>query len=487
MPPVGYTDEAVQTAIGLQSELSDQTRFNTRRWLGLIGGPIVLVVLWFAPTHESPAAQHAVAIAALMIVLWATEALDHALSGLIGVLLFWALGVSSFKAAFSGVANNTTWFLFGAILIGGAASTSGLARRIACTIAARIGTSYSRLLLAFTMIDFFLTFLIPSGIARVTILSAIAAGTVRGLGMAPRSNVGRGLLIIVTYSATLFDKMILAGASSILARGILEEIGHVHVYYSQWFLAYLPGDIVTIVCCWGVVLWLYPPEREQLEDTTKYFVGELARLGPYSASEKKCAVLLTAAVVLWMTDLIHRLNPATVGLAVGLLALFPKVGILRIRDLRQLNFRVIGFTAAALGMSRVLVDTKGLEVLTNVMMAWMKPLVTGPFTASIVLYWTAFAYHIFLANPPAMLSTSLPVVLRFASAQGLHPLPIGMIWTFGAGGKIFAYQSAVLIVGYSYGYFDGKDLLKVGLILTLVESLVLLALVSFYWPFIGIS
>ena len=37
-----------------------------------------------------------------------------------------------------------------------------------------------------------------------------------------------------------------------------------------------------------------------------------------------------------------------------------------------------------------------------------------------------------------------------------------MIWTFGAGPKIFIYESAVLVVGYSYGYFTNKDMLKVG-------------------------
>jgi di/tricarboxylate transporter len=62
-----------------------------------------------------------------------------------------------------------------------------------------------------------------------------------------------------------------------------------------------------------------------------------------------------------------------------------------------------------------------------------------------------------------------------------------MIWTFASGGKIFVYQSAVLIVGYSYGYFNSVDLLKVGFILTVVESAILMLLVRFYWPLIGIS
>lgn len=64
---------------------------------------------------------------------------------------------------------------------------------------------------------------------------------------------------------------------------------------------------------------------------------------------------------------------------------------------------------------------------------------------------------------------------------------LGMVWTFAAGGKIFVYQSAVLVVGYSHGYFDNRDMLKVGLTLTLVESIILLFLVPFYWPLIGIG
>ena len=45
-----------------------------------------------------------------------------------------------------------------------------------------------------------------------------------------------------------------------------------------------------------------------------------------------------------------------------------------------------------------------------------------------------------------------------------------MIWTFGAGPKIFIYESAVLVVGYSYGYFSNKDMLKVGAILSIVTA-----------------
>jgi len=44
----------------------------------------------------------------------------------------------------------------------------------------------------------------------------------------------------------------------------------------------------------------------------------------------------------------------------------------------------------------------------------------------------------------------------------------------------------VLIVGYSYGCFTAKDLLRLGLWLSILDSLLLLIVVPFYWPLIGI-
>jgi di/tricarboxylate transporter len=62
-----------------------------------------------------------------------------------------------------------------------------------------------------------------------------------------------------------------------------------------------------------------------------------------------------------------------------------------------------------------------------------------------------------------------------------------MIWTFSAGPKLFIYETAVLVVGHSYGYFDHKDMLKVGAVLSVVTYIILILLVPLYWPLIGIG
>src|SRR5215471_20332411 len=149
------------------------------------------LVIWFVPTNLEPQTQHAFAIVAFMVVAWITQAMDYALAGFIGCFLFWALGIVRFPVAFSGFANDTAWFLFGALLIGAIATRSGVARRLAYFVLLRVGITYPRILLGLIITDFALTFVVPSGIARVVIMAAIALGLIEAFGAARGSNVAR--------------------------------------------------------------------------------------------------------------------------------------------------------------------------------------------------------------------------------------------------------------------------------------------------------
>jgi anion transporter len=459
---------------------------GARRIVSCIICVLVPSIFWFAPLPIDPVAKQGLAIALFMVLAWITEVVDHAVAGLIGCFLFWALGVVRFDIAFSGFANDTPWFLFGATLMGVVASKSGLARRLAYHVMLRVGTTYPRILLGLIVTDFLLTLVVPSGIARIVIMAAIALGLVEAFRLQPGSNGARGMFLIITYTAALFDKMIIAGASSITARGLIERIGEVDVQWSQWFVAFLPCHVITVIAAWLLTLRLFPPEKTEFASGQRYLDEELRKLGPISAMEIKAAALLGSATLLWMTDFIHHISSAKIGLGIGLAALLPYVGLLRVDDLKKVNFLPVFFVAAALGMAQVLIVTKGLDLLTNIMFAWMQPLMTGNFTSTVVLYWAAFFYHILLSSDIAMLGTSMPLLMNFAKTHGFNPLTLGMIWVFGSGGKIFVYQSAVLIVGYSFGYFRARDLLRIGLLLTLIEFIAILLIVPFYWPLIGI-
>ncbi len=468
-------------------EISERPRDSGRILIGRFLAVVAPVVLWVAPLGLDRTAKHALAITSFMIIAWITEALPHALTGLIGCYLFWVLGVARFGTAFSGFATETPWFLFGAGLFGMMATKSGLARRLAYKVMLRVGGSYSRILLGLILSSFLLTFLIPSGIACVVIMAAVALGLMEVFSLGRGSNVGRGIFMTLTYTAGSFDKMVIAGPSSILGRGLIEKSTNIHVYWSLWLLAFLPCALVTIFAAWRLVIWLYPPEKGALAGGTSFLKEELRKMGPWTGLEKKSLFLMLIAIALWMTDLIHHISPAVIGIGIGLVAALPRLGVLEEEDLKRINYLTVFFVAAAISMGEVLLQTKALHALTGVMFSWMRPLITNAYSLAVVPYWTAFVYHIFLGNEISMLGTSVPALMNFATSSGLHPLPLGMIWTFAAGGKIFVYQSGVMIAGYSYGYFDARDMFRIGICLTAVESLVLLLIVPFYWPLIGIQ
>ena len=448
----------------------------------------VPLFLFFAPLGIPVQEQRAFAVAAFMVGGWMTHALDHGIIGLLGCFFFWSLVLprNQFGTAFHGFAETTPWFLFGAICFGLMATKSGLARRLAYLVMRFIGSSYSRLLLGLILSDFLLTFIVPSGIARVVIMAAVAVGLIEAFQVGKGSNIARGMFIILVYTATIFDKMLIAGAASITARGAIERYGQVDVLWSQWFFAYLPCDLLTILIAWRLTMWLYPPENASLPGGAAFLQTELSKMGAWTKMEKQAAALMLLGIGLWMTDFLHGIPSPMIGLGIGLLAIIPRIGILDSEDIRKINFLPIFFVASAISMAHVLHETGALDDLTHVLFAWMEPYITNPWGSTFLLYWSAFFYHIIIGDEISMLATSLPVLMNFAKAQGLDALALGMIWTFGAGANVFMYQSAVLVVGYSYGYFDGKDLFKVGLLLTIVELLILMLLVPIYWPLIGI-
>ena len=452
-------------------------------WLLIVAVP---VWFWFSPLNLPAPAKHALAISAFMILGWAFQAMDAGLTGLIGCYLFWALGVVKIGVAFSGFADDAPWFLVGAILFGVVAAKSGLVRRLSYGVMSRLGTSYSSLLLGLIVADSLMTFCVPSGVPRVVIMATIATGLIQAFGVGPGSNIGRGMLLILTYTATVFDKTVIAGAATITARSAIEQFGQVEVPYSQWLLAFLPFDVVIILAAWRLIMWLFPPERPSLPGGTEYLLKELAKMGPWKPAEKKSLALIAAAVALWMTDSLHHISPAIIGLGVGLLALLPPVGILSLQDIKEVNVLLFFFVGSVVSMGNVLGATKGLDVLTGILSSWITPAGDSYFFP-LLLYWAGFGYHILLASGVSMLGTSMPALMNYAVTHHLNALALGMIWTLSSSATVFLYQNAVLIVGYSYGFFTARDLFRLGLWMSVINSLLLLLAVPFYWHWIGIA
>jgi anion transporter len=420
-------------------------------------------------------------------VYWITEPVAHAVTAVIGCFLFWALNVTSFSIAYSGFANPAPWFVFGALLIGQATSSTGLAKRLSLLIMVRLGTSYTCLLFGMLSILLLLQFLVPSGNAQIAILAPVLIHLINAFGVPPTSNIAKGCFLIVVCASVLIGKMFLNSAPAILVRGIIEYQAGLNLMWSQWFIACLPLSLVTLFTCWTASLWLFPPERRVLPGGSESLHQALRAMGPWTTPERKALGWIVLAILLWTTDFVHHTHPALIALGTGLILTLPHVGVLDTTAFKSINFLVIIFLAGAASLSNVLIETNTLNFLAVALSQWALPLFSEPLSSVMTTYGGGFLYHLMMPSETPMIATGLPLLLQMTAPFGDNPIAIGILWAVTSGSCLFVYQSSILVLGYSYGYFTSRDLLKVGAILTVLQGFFIILLVLFYWPAIGLA
>jgi di/tricarboxylate transporter/predicted TIM-barrel fold metal-dependent hydrolase len=361
-----------------------------------------------------------------------------------------------------------------------------LTKRIGFIVMRRVGVAPTRLLFGVIVLVWVLSFFIPSPNALLATLAPLVIGIIATLGVGPQSNLAKGLFVSLTYMPNHVGKLLLGAGGTAMAYGLIEARTGIHVWWSQWLVAFLPSSVLTVVACYLTVRWLYPCETPLLSGGQQSLQEVFPKLGPWTRDEKKALGWMLLAIALWGTDFIHHMDPAVIALGVGLCLTLPHIGLLDAQALKQMNFLLIFFIAGAMSMGTVLTQTKALHVLMDGFVSWLGPLLTHAFTGAAALYWGAFLYHFVLGNDQSMVATSLPVMLEAAISQGYNPAAVGLAWTFSATGKLFVYQSGVAVAGYAYGHFEGKDWFEVNIVMTLVQGLILIVLVPVYWPLIGL-
>ena len=475
--------EARATAVGIGKIGTDAKKF-----LFVLIAVAVGLITYLLPLTPSESGRRVLGITLFIITMFITEPVHLGITGLLGCWLYWVCAGIPVAKAFSGFHTDTPWFILGVMLLGLLAETSGLAKRIAYKIIGRGRSDYAAIVLTMMVVNFLLTFVIASGVAKCFLVCTISIRLIESYGVPKESNIGRGLLLVMTYQAGIFDKVVLAGAGNLLARGIIESLGKVHVAYGLWFVAFIPITVLTIAFCWFAILKMFPPEKKVLEGGQAFCKAELAKMGPLSRDEIKALAFLGGATLLWATDYWHHISPSVIGIVAGLIACLPFVGGLKKEDIGKANFMIVIFVASALCMGNVMADTEILKTLTAALFKWMTPVLhSSSVTAAMFMYWYANLFHLFMGNEAAMIGATTPALMQFAVRDHFNPLTLGMIWTFAAGGKVFVYQSAVIAVGYSFGYFSAKDFFKFGLVLFFVESFLLLVIIPWYWPLLGLT
>lgn len=426
-------DESIQT---LQKEKGDS--YGKRNRVGLIAGPLVLVILLLLPAPEglSDAGWKTAAVAMLMAIWWVTEAIPIAAAAMIPLVLFPPLGISSIQGAAAPYANPIIFLFMGGFILALGMERWGLHRRIALSIIRTIGTRPQSIIIGFTVATALLSMWV-SNTATAMMMLPIGLSIIELTGRATsvndptKTNFALVLVLGIAYSASIGGMATLVGTpTNALLAGFMEESYGFQISFADWFQIGIVLVLVGLPLMYlTLTRFVFPIRLKRIPGGKEFIENELASLGRMKRPEKMVAVVFSSVALFWIFnpligDYIPGLSDAGVAMT-GALALF----VLPV-DVKRGLFVLDWPWAKRLPWGVLILFGGGLSLAAAVndsgLAAWIGGHMSGLATWPVVFLVAAIALVVVflteLTSNTATAAAFLPVVASVAIGIGQNPL-----------------------------------------------------------------
>ncbi|HZT50018.1 MAG TPA: SLC13 family permease [Hyphomicrobiaceae bacterium] len=234
-------------------------------------------------------------------VLWVSEAIPIGLTALVvTALLGLCPGLHAPDVA-RGFASEVVLFLIGAVGLGAAVESSGLAVRVARFLSGTAVGSPARLCAQMIAGLPLLALLIPSAITRNAVLIPAYRNALGAMGLDQSSRAGRAIMLALGILNPLASSAFLTGGiTSITASTLIGGFS-----WLGWF-SFMAVPYYGLLCGGAILVWLLVGGLEGAGREVK----PQAAGPPYTAAEKRTLIVLALTAGLWLTDSIHRISPA---------------------------------------------------------------------------------------------------------------------------------------------------------------------------------
>lgn len=421
----------------------------------------------------------AAALAIFAIGLWATGVLPEYLTALGLFLLAMLFKVVPANVIFSGFYSAALWLVFGGLVVGLAVKRTGLGERLAHLAVARVGGSYAGAVAGVMTISVVLGLLMPSSLGRATLIVPVAAALAESMRFAPGRAGRTGLVLAAAFGVHVPTFAILpANVPNMVLLGAAENLYKVTPIYGEYLALHFPilGLLKAAVMV-ALILWLYP-DKASAEPAS-------ARSKPMTRDEKRLTFILLLALGFWVSDFLHHINPAWIGLTAALICLVPGIGLVPQKSCSsEVNYGSIFFVAGIMGLGAMVAES-GLG--TEIAHALLKVLPLEPGAdlgnfAALAGISTLIGLVTTLPGTPAVLT---PLAGEMARASGWPIEAVLMSQVIGFSTIILPYQSAPLVVGMQLGGEPLGPAIKLCFVTAIVTILVLIPLDYLWWRLLG--
>ena len=448
--------------------------------LSIVAGIAVLL-----PASLPYEARMALLIFALAAILWSTTKINAAYVALAALTLAVLTGGSPQEKLFGALASDVVWLMIGAFVLGGAMRATGLAGRLTGFVVER-ASSVRGILWLLTTVLIPLSFVIPSTSGRAAVVMPVFRSIADA---AEDKKIVRALaLLMPTVILVATITTIIGAGSHLIANDLLFQIAGERISFARWALWGAPfGIVASYISAW-VIMWLFL-DKDRLGRRLE--IPRKAR-GSFSRAERITLAVLTVMVALWLTEVWHGLEIATVAVAGALFLTLPGLGVMSWKDgLKSVSWNLIVFVGAALALGEALIDSGAAQWIIDNLFAVSG--IAGARSGTLILLIVAFislTSHVYMTSHAARAASLVTPLLYLAGSLDLNPVAVLFIGTVGMDYCLtFPVSSKALLMFQEAGgeTYQPADLLRLSSVLLIVHLVLIVLFYYGYWQWTGLA
>lgn len=351
---------------------------------------------------------------------------------------------------------------------------SGLARRLLEPLLERSARSAPRLLLAMILCSFTAALFVPQSISRTFIVASLFSGY---LDRCRVSEQTRSVLMFGMFFTGILVGLLFPRGDIVLNYSLL-SISKIALTEMEWIAYLAPPTLCVLLCASLLYLFLFHKELQGYHPANQAENSSV----PLTMREKGSLLLITATVLLWAAEPLHGIS-GTVIVCLGTVLMFP-AGLLRLQDLKVLDVNVLLFLTAAFSIGNVITES-GLAGLLFQGFGELLPLVFSWRYALAVLLCT-MGMHMVLGSNVTTLAVALPILMTVSEGRVPERIVPLLVYVAVSQHFLLPFHHVTLAAGVGKGYFNGSQVLRFGLPMTLLVLMGGVIVYLNWWNLLGI-
>jgi len=476
--------------------------------IGLFLGIIIFVVMLLTGTaYGLPVpAWRVLAIAALMLIWWITEAVPIPVTALLPMVLLPALQIYGMEKAAAPYASPIVFLFMGGFMLALAMEKWQLHRRIALNIVRITGTNANGIILGFMLATGFLSMWISNTATTVmmlpigvSVIDLLRDGRENDLASSTGNRAfAVSLMIGIAYAANIGGTATIVGTPpNVVFAGFIERTYNIQISFATWLAFAFPFALVLLLITYGLLTrFIFRNGLGSFAGAQQLIRTQLKELGVITLPEKRTLIVFIFTALAWIfrsqINLLFGLNgDGLLELTDPMIAIFATVALFLFPvDWKKEQFLLDWSDTQRLPWGILLLFGGGLSLADGLKAVGLIDLIGAQFTdANITGFWIILgltAVSLFLTeimSNVALVTVFLPVVGAVALGMDLSPLLLCIPVTLAASCAFMLPMSTPPnAIVFASGHLRIADMVKAGLWLNLIAIALITALSQWILP-----